>query len=491
MLCENKFAAARILVLGDVALDRYVYGDVARISPEAPVPVLHVRSARASPGCAANVAANIAALGGHATLVGVVGSDTEAAQLAQSVQNHGAAVKLMMVTDSSRPTTVKTRFVASGQQVVRADHEETRPIGPQVEEHLIDTYATALKSCQAVILSDYNKGALTDQILRQAIARAAAADKPVLVDPKRQQLAAYRGATLLKPNRAELRAATGMPCDTDEDAQRAAEVAIAATGAMVLLTRAEQGISLFRAGAEPVHQPTYAREVFDVSGAGDTVAAVLGIAIAQRFEMVEAMRLANAAAGVVVGKRGTATVSLPELSRAFSALSHGFESRILPCDAALQQRDGWRRQGLSVGFTNGCFDLIHPGHISLLKEAKRCCDRLVVGLNSDRSVSRLKGPSRPVQREEARAYVLAAMADVDLVTLFDTDTPIDLITTLRPDVLIKGADYTEDRVVGADLVRSWGGRVVLARVVPEQSTTRLLRRSSARADAESESACIS
>jgi D-beta-D-heptose 7-phosphate kinase/D-beta-D-heptose 1-phosphate adenosyltransferase len=219
--------------------------------------------------------------------------------------------------------------------------------------------------------------------------------------------------------------------------------------------------------------------VFDVSGAGDTVAAVIGLAMAQRVDMADAMRLANAAASVVVGKRGTATVTFPELSRALSTLSQDFDSRILPRDAAVRQRDAWHRQGLRVGFTNGCFDLIHPGHISLLKEAKRSCDRLIVALNSDRSVRRLKGPSRPLQGEEARAYVLAAMTDVDLVTLFDADTPRDLIATLRPDVLIKGADYTEDQVVGAELVKSWGGRIVLAKVVPEQSTTRLVRRSAA------------
>jgi D-beta-D-heptose 7-phosphate kinase/D-beta-D-heptose 1-phosphate adenosyltransferase len=302
----------------------------------------------------------------------------------------------------------------------------------------------------------------------------------VLVDPKRAELAAYRGATLLKPNRAELSAATGHPCNTDVDARQAADMAIAATDAMVLLTRSEQGMSLYRRGAEPVHQPTYAREVFDVSGAGDTVAAVAGLAMALKLDVVEAMRLANTAAGIVVGKPGTATVSFPELARASSDIARGFDCGILSHDDVARQRDAWHRQGLRVGFTNGCFDLIHPGHISLLKEARRNCDRLIVALNSDRSVRRLKGASRPLQREEARAYVLAAMIDVDLVTLFDADTPRALIATLRPDVLIKGADYTEDEVVGADLVKSWGGRVVLARFVPGHSTTSLARRSTGR-----------
>jgi D-beta-D-heptose 7-phosphate kinase / D-beta-D-heptose 1-phosphate adenosyltransferase len=477
MLADDKFAAARILVIGDVALDRYVYGDVARISPEAPVPVLRVRSTRTSPGCAANVAANISSLGGNAAIVGVVGDDSEATQLRASMQHFAPPVQLMLVTDNSRPTTVKTRFVASGQQVVRADYEETRPIAAAVEDHVFVNYSAALKWCECVIVSDYNKGLLTDNVLSEVIARAKVADKPVLVDPKRTQLADYRGATILKPNRSELRASTGMACETDEEARRAATQVIAATGAIVLLTRSEQGMSLFQAGAEPVHQRTEAREVFDVSGAGDTVAAVVGLAMATGLDMVEAMRLANAAAGVVVAKHDTATVTIPELSRALASSLHGFESRVMARDAALKQREAWRRQGLEVGFTNGCFDLIHPGHISLLKQAKGACDRLIVALNSDHSVRRLKGPTRPLQGEDARAYVMAAIEHVDLVTLFDEDTPLELIAALKPDLLVKGEDYTEGQVVGADIVRAWGGRVVLAKLVPEQSTTRLVRRS--------------
>jgi D-beta-D-heptose 7-phosphate kinase / D-beta-D-heptose 1-phosphate adenosyltransferase len=476
-MVTDNFNAARILVLGDVALDRYVYGDVVRISPEAPVPVLRVRSTRISPGCAANVAANIASLGGSVTMVGVVGDDSEAAQLSACVQQFGTPVQLMLVTDNSRPTTVKTRFVASGQQVVRADYEDTRPIAAVIEDKLLAAYSAALDWCQIVIVSDYNKGLLTDRVLSQVITQAKGVEKSVLVDPKRTQLADYRGATVLKPNRSELRAATGMACETDEEARLAAGHVIAATGAMVLLTRSEQGMSLFRAGAEPIHQRTDAREVFDVSGAGDTVAAVVGLAMATRLDMIEAMRLANAAAGVVVAKRDTATVTMPELSRALASSQNGFESRIMAQDAALRQREAWRQQGLTVGFTNGCFDLIHPGHISLLKQARGACDRLIVALNSDNSVRRLKGPNRPLQGEDARAYVMAAIEHVDLVTLFEDDTPLKLIATLKPDVLVKGADYLEEQVVGADIVKSWGGRVMLADLVPEQSTTRLVRRS--------------
>jgi D-beta-D-heptose 7-phosphate kinase / D-beta-D-heptose 1-phosphate adenosyltransferase len=314
-------------------------------------------------------------------------------------------------------------------------------------------------------------------VLSEVLGRAKSADKPVLVDPKRTRLADYRGATVLKPNRSELSSATGMACETDEEARLAAAHVIAATGAMVLLTRSEQGMSLFRAHADPVHERTEAREVFDVSGAGDTVAAVVGLAMASGLDMVDAMRLANAAAGVVVAKHDTATVTIQELSRSLAASQRGFESRVVVRDVALRQREAWRQQGLKVGFTNGCFDLLHPGHISLLKQAKDACDRLIVALNSDSSVRRLKGPTRPLQGEDARAYVMAAIEHVDLVTLFDEDTPLELIAALKPDVLIKGADYMEQQVVGADIVRSSGGRVVLAELVPEQSTTRLVCRS--------------
>jgi D-beta-D-heptose 7-phosphate kinase/D-beta-D-heptose 1-phosphate adenosyltransferase len=391
-------------------------------------------------------------------------------------------MRLMLVADESRPTTVKTRLIATGQQIARADYEDNRPISDRIADLILDAYRTALKDCDIVIISDYNKGLFTDRVLAEVIETARAAAKPVLVDPKRVRLADYRGATLIKPNRRELAAATGHKCYTDADARAAADRVVAATGAMVLLTRSEQGMSLFRRGAEPVHQRTVAREVFDVSGAGDTVAAVVAVALAAGLDVIEAMRLANAAAGIVINKRGTATVTYPELVQALERSRLGFESRIAAKDTVLRHREIWRQQRLVCGFTNGCFDLIHPGHISLLKQAKAACDRLIVALNSDSSVRRLKGPRRPLQTQEARACVIAAMQHVDLVTIFDEDTPRDLIAWLKPDVLVKGADYREDQVVGADLVRSWGGRVVLAELAPEQSTTRLVSRTLAQVE---------
>jgi D-beta-D-heptose 7-phosphate kinase / D-beta-D-heptose 1-phosphate adenosyltransferase len=478
-LSASAFRDCQVLVIGDVGLDRFEYGDVERISPEAPVPVVRVVSSKCSPGCAANVSANIAALGARTILVGVVGGDRHAHQLDEAIACAGREedIHFLPVIDSSRRTTIKTRYIAGSQQLIRADQEDCRPIDASVEDEVIRRAKLYVESCNVLVLSDYNKGLVTDRLLRSILDLAAEAKKPVLVDPKRTRLSDYRGATIIKPNRKELSVSTGMPCHSDDDARKAAEQVMVSTGAMILLTRSEQGMSLFRPGAEPIHARAEVRKVFDVSGAGDTVLAVMAAALGAGIGIEHAVQLANLAAGIVVSKLGTATVGVIELIQALEMASRGFESRIVDPDSALRRREEWRRQGLVCGFTNGCFDLIHPGHISLLAQARRACNRLIVALNTDRSVKRLKGPQRPLQGELARAYVLAALEHVDLVLLFDEDTPLALIEKLKPDVLVKGADYRESEVVGGDLVKSWGGRVMLANILPNQSTTSLVRRS--------------
>jgi D-beta-D-heptose 7-phosphate kinase/D-beta-D-heptose 1-phosphate adenosyltransferase len=476
-LSAEAFNACRVLVLGDLVLDLFVYGEIERISPEAPVPVLRARSSKYSPGGAANVAANIAALGAKPTLIGVVGADQGAAELAAAIGGEQKGIAFRPVADKSRRTIMKTRYIAGAQQVVRVDHEDTAAIEGAVEDDVLAAFEAALPHCDVVIISDYAKGLFTDRVLRGAIDKARRAGRPVLVDPKRTRLADYRGATIIKPNRKELKAATGLPCNQDEEAERAASQVIAETDAMILLTRSEQGMSLFRAHHAPVHARAEAREISDVSGAGDTVIAVLAVALAAGMEVEAAIGVANAAAGIVVGKLGTATVQIAELNRELETSDRGFRNRILDWDAAQRQREEWRKQGLLVGFANGCFDLIHPGHIALLAQARASCDRLIVALNSDDSIKRLKGPDRPLQNEQARAFVMASIEHVDAVTLFDEDTPLELIETIKPDVLIKGSDYREDQVVGGDLVKSWGGRVVLADLVPNQSTTSIVKRS--------------
>ncbi|MFN3352083.1 MAG: D-glycero-beta-D-manno-heptose-7-phosphate kinase [Brevundimonas sp.] len=473
------FIDAPILVLGDVMLDGYVIGDVRRISPEAPVPVLRHSQDRESAGGAANVALNIVSLGGKATLVGLVGDDAEGRRLAGIAAAAGVVCDL--VEDPSRPTIAKTRVMAGAHQMIRIDREVLSPLSPEVEDRLIARAVAGLEGARALAISDYAKGVLSDRVLTEVIAAAKAHGVPVLIDPKRTDFAAYAGADVIKPNRGELSAATGLPCGTDAEAEAAARRAIAVTGADILLTRSEQGIAYYPEDGEALTAPTQAAEVFDVSGAGDTVLAAYALAVAGGMPAAQAMRLANAAAGVVVSKAGTAVVALDELEAAMEPLDHRPEAagRLLSWDEAARLRDGWRRQGLTVGLTNGCFDLLHPGHVAILREAAAACDRLIVALNTDESVSRLKGPTRPVQAETARAEVVGAIRGVDAVVLFGEPTPLELIQTLVPDVLVKGADYTEDQIVGADVVKAAGGRIVRVPLREGHSTTRLVERSKA------------
>jgi D-beta-D-heptose 7-phosphate kinase/D-beta-D-heptose 1-phosphate adenosyltransferase len=331
----------------------------------------------------------------------------------------------------------------------------------------------SLDECQVVTLSDYGKGLLTDHVLTSVLRLAESRGIPTIVDPKGRDYSKYRGAFMVTPNRAELAEATGMKGATDEAIVAAARKLMDSSGIRnVLVTRSQDGMTLVTEAGDVHHIPARAREVFDVSGAGDTVVATLAAALAVHNEPLDAARLANLAGGIVVGKIGTATATAAELRAAATTLSgdHGY-GKIMKLEHVEDAISGWKAQGLTVGFTNGCFDLLHPGHISLLRQARSHCDKLIVGLNSDASVSRLKGPSRPIQKQDARAQVLAALQDVDAVVLFDEDTPMRLITALLPDVLVKGADYTVETVVGADLVTAAGGRVVLAQLEAGFSTT--------------------
>jgi D-beta-D-heptose 7-phosphate kinase/D-beta-D-heptose 1-phosphate adenosyltransferase len=424
------------------------------------------------PGGAANVARNIAAMGAHAILLGVVGDDAWAGDLRVQLVS-AATIDARLIVDSSRPTSVKTRYVADGQQVMRADRESRDPLPAHIAERLLDEFSVALAGAEAVVLSDYAKGVLSDPVTRAAIDIARRAGKIVIVDPKSKNFARYRGATVLTPNQMELQQACGQECLADEQvvhgAHRILEQGIC--DAMVV-TRGKDGMSIVQAGGSAVHLPTAKRQVFDVSGAGDTVVAVIALGLAVGAGVVDAAALANIAAGIVVGKRGTATVTAGEMiaiQRPFDASAD--PQKIFALDTVLQLARSWREQGLKIAFANGCFDLLHPGHISLLEQARHSADRLIVGLNADSSIRRLKGPNRPIQAEVARATVLSAVKSVDAVVIFAEDTPIDLIQALAPDVLVKGADYTLDQVVGADFVIRRGGKVLLADLLAGHSTT--------------------
>jgi D-beta-D-heptose 7-phosphate kinase/D-beta-D-heptose 1-phosphate adenosyltransferase len=471
------FPRARVVVLGDVMLDRFVYGSVERTSPEAPVPVMALERTSNMPGGAANVARNVLALGAHVVLVGVVGADDAAGELRSHFAGE-AALQAHLITDASRPTTTKTRYVADRQQILRTDVELSTPLAEAVAEAMLVQFRAALAEADIVILSDYGKGVLSDRVTAAAISAATSAGKRVLIDPKSRSFSKYRGATILTPNKHELQSASKHDCSTDEQVVAAArEILAQGVCSIVVATRGRQGMSIVQSDGTAQHIRTVASEVYDVTGAGDTAVAAMAVALASGADIGQAARLANVAAGIVVGKYGTATATPDEILARLSGPDGGAmgESNYT-LERAQLLVTRWRRLGLHVAFTNGCFDMLHPGHVSLLNQARSSADRLIVGLNSDRSVRRLKGVNRPVQNAAARAMVLASLKAVDAVVIFEEDSPLGLITALEPDVLVKGADYTLETVVGADVVLGRGGKVVLAELVPEHSTTETLRR---------------
>lgn len=473
----SRLRQGSLLVVGDVMLDAFVYGNVARISPEAPIPILSVLEEMNAPGGAANVALNAAALGARAVVVGLVGDDSPGRELHALIGSARYPAVADFVVDAERPTTVKTRYVGNKQQILRSDRESTAPPRRAVEDNILARVAARLPAAQIVAISDYAKGVLTDRALTEIIATCRKAGVPVVIDPKRAHWEIYRGAAALKPNLRELAIATGIDCDCDERIDRAAMTVAAELGVQVLLTRSQNGMSLYRAGCAPAHARASTHEVFDVSGAGDTALAAFASALAADLSAVEAMQIANVAAGVAVTKLGTAIVTANELASACAAGEAACPvERIATRERAAAICHHWKARGLRVGFTNGCFDLVHAGHVSMLAKAASRCDRLVVALNSDASVRRLKGDSRPVQTEQSRTQVMSAMEAASLVTVFDEDTPFELIKLLKPDVLFKGADYTEEQTVGGDLVRQWGGEVVLIDLVDGFSTSRAIRR---------------
>jgi D-beta-D-heptose 7-phosphate kinase/D-beta-D-heptose 1-phosphate adenosyltransferase len=481
----ESLARVRVAVIGDLMLDCYLHGEVNRISPEAPVPVMRALSERPVAGGAANVAANLAALDVGVRLVGLCGQDEARDRLFGCLTAAGQVDFSGVVSAPGRNTTKKLRIIGQQQQIVRIDHEDTTPWSAELEQACIAAAIDAIDAADVAVLSDYGKGVCSDAVVHAVIAHAARTGKRVLVDPKRRDLSAYSGASILTPNRKELSDATGLPCETDDEAAIAVARAQEVCDADVLLTRSEKGMSYFPRGGVPIHMPTVAQAVFDVSGAGDTVIAVLAAAVGASIPILEGMRLANHAAGIVVSKVGTATVTRAELAESIVAdapttIEDG--SRV-SLGKATALRWHWARERLVVGFTNGCFDLLHPGHVALLEQAARSCDRLIVAINSDASVRRLKGPLRPVQDENARAAIIGAMKGVSAVLVFDEDTPRRLIESLQPDVLIKGGDYTRDRVVGAEIVEARGGRVVLVDVVTGHSTSNLVRAAGTRAAA--------
>ncbi len=476
MMLSDRRPHKTVAVVGDVMIDRYVTGKVERISPEAPVPVLLHSHDRAVAGGAANVAVNIVALGCHVRLVGVVGNDQNAEDLRGILAQTGVSPHL--VVDGTRPTICKTRVVSGRQQFFRIDRETSGRYKEKIEAGIIKAARDAIANADIVVISDYAKGVFSDHVLKEVIGAARSLGKPVLVDPKRRTFELYRGADLVKPNAGELATASGMPCSSDAEVEAAGRALASQFDAAILVTRAESGMSLIRPGMPVNHFKSSVLEVADVSGAGDTALAALAVSIAEGRALEDAVAISNVAAGIAVSKFGTAVIGRAELDAALARASSPkhHPGSLATKATAMEMAALWRRMGERVVFTNGCFDLIHAGHIELLTRAASEGDRLIVGLNTDASVKRLKGDTRPIQAELDRARIIGALRAVDLVVLFDEPTPLSLIDAISPDVLVKGADYSEEQVVGGDLVKSRGGRVELIALVEGRSSTKIVER---------------
>ena len=496
-----RMAQAQILVIGDIMLDRYFYGSVSRISPEAPVPVLQVAREGRMLGGAGNVIRNLDGLGIKSKVIAITGDDREGeiiANMLESLDHFTPSDQSLIKTN--RATTVKSRFVAQGQQLLRADEEDTTPVTGTLEAQIIAAIKTNLKGCQAVILSDYDKGVITPTIIKQTLELCRAAGIKTLVDPKGNDYSIYKGCYVVTPNRDELsRATNNSPTREEEEVVKAANLLMQQSGIEnIVATRSEDGMTIVQSAqndqpVRPVHIPTQALEVYDVSGAGDTVIATIAAGLAVGANLVDAARIANVAGGIVVAKTGTAPVSAAEVIEHLE--NHGENDKSIQINndhtstkiasvaqvhdwsSAKKQIEKWQRVGLKIGLTNGCFDLLHPGHVQYMHEARMLCDRLIVALNHDQSVRLLKGPERPIQDEQARASVIGALAAVDMVVFFgaeeagEDNTAAELIANLQPDIYVKGGDYKIEDVPEAAVVKSYGGEAQILTLVDGHSTT--------------------
>ena len=474
----NSLSDVKILVVGDVMLDRYWTGDSSRISPEAPVPVVKIGELDDKVGGAANVARNIAHLDGQVTLLGIIGEDENGERLEQLLANEN--ISSALVKQSSQPTITKLRVISRQQQVVRLDFEET--FSAEHGDIVKQAFEQQLNNFDFVLFSDYNKGSLSQ--IKQMIEIARDAGKTVLVDPKSKDLADYAGANVITPNKTEFVAAGGLVGNEMDITNSARQIMADCKIESILLTRSEQGMSAISADSK-VDMPAQVLEVSDVTGAGDTVIATLAMMMASGLKLAEAAQVANLAAGIVVAKLGAATVSPEELYKVVN--EHMFGSKQAhyqtPFDEVLKHIEFARQSGEKIVFTNGCFDILHAGHVHYLEQAKALGDRLVVGLNNDESITRLKGESRPVNPLKERATVITGLASVDWVIPFGEingnefdDTPYDIITKVKPDILVKGGDYTVETIVGADFVQKSGGQVAVIEFVDGCSTTKIIEK---------------
>lgn len=465
---SNGFSG-KVTVVGDVMLDSYWKGPSSRISPEAPVPVVKVGSKEERAGGAANVTLNIASLGAPSSLVGIVGEDKNAEILEKIIRDHGICPEFVLTKE--HPTITKLRILSRNQQLLRLDFEDS--FSNIDEKQVLAAFEKSIEDSKVVIFSDYGKGSLDS--IPKMIEIANSKGIITLIDPKGTDFEKYSGATLLTPNMSEFEAVVGKVRNNQDLEEKALKLIEKFNLKMLLVTRSEDGMSLVRPGLETVHLPTYAREVYDVTGAGDTVIGTLGTCLASGYDIVTACQYANCAAGIVVGKIGTSTVTPSEL---LAALGHSSTQNtgIISEDELCAEVRKLQSEGQKVVMTNGCFDIIHPGHVTYLKQAKALGHKLIVAVNSDNSVSRLKGPTRPINSLDARMTVLSALSSVDYVVAFEEDTPQKLISRVLPDILVKGGDYTVEQIAGHKEVLANGGKVIIIPFVDGCSTTSIVKK---------------
>ena len=482
----KSFSEVKILILGDIMLDRYIWGDAVRISPEAPIPVFTVKKKSECLGGAGNVAANLAGLECNVTIIGVCGQDETGVSLEKNFKRKKIRSKLCRNT--SDPTITKTRIIARGQQLIRLDEEEINACDEILKNEILKNFKEEIASHDLVILSDYGKGMFqTPGLCRIIIKKCRQLNIPVFVDPKSRSWDIYRQATCITPNYAEFKLISDTLDGKKQDLDAAVYLRNKYELDWLVITRGPEGIWIIDKNDDSIEIPSRAREVFDVSGAGDTVIATLAAGFASGLNFKNAAELANTAAGIVVGKTGTRPISRDELilssQMSDTGLFYGNQShdgnkspKIMSKESALFMIQTWRSSGDKIVFTNGCFDLLHPGHIHLIHQARSLGNRLIVGINSDASVKRLKGDSRPILAQNDRSIILSALSSVDLIVIFEEDTPLELIKTLQPDILVKGSDYTPDTVVGRDIVESYGGRVCIVQLLKNYSTTGIAKK---------------
>ena len=466
----------KILVVGDLILDEYIWGSVQRISPEAPVPILETRSENLALGGAANVANNLVGLGCEVHLCGAIGQDEKGDKLLKTIHDRSIQTEGIF-RFVHRPTTSKMRIIAHNQQVLRVDKEDNRPITEETEKKLIQYINQVIPGMDGVICSDYHKGILTEKVIKAVTHRAQKSQKSVIVDPKSSDFSLYKGATVITPNLREVARSVPIKIEDKADLGRAAEYLLSLTKAQaILITQGKDGMSLYQNKEKLVSIPTVAKEVFDVTGAGDTVISVFSMAVFVGFDYEEAAWLSNMAASVVVGKVGTAVVTLTEINEFLQEELLRTSRTVLELEELKKIISMAKSTDKKVVFTNGCFDIIHGGHIEFLKKAKSMGDILIVGLNTDQSVKKLKGENRPIKNEQERANILSALKYIDYITLFGETTPEKLIREIRPDILVKGNDYKIDEVVGREIVEGYGAKVELIPIVQGHSTTKTLEK---------------